>query len=82
MIRLHRMPMLLVASVLVAGCAVKPSAQSPSINLSGFPQAFKQGYADGCESARGSTTRDNTRFKSDLHYAQGWRDGLDICRRR
>lgn len=66
---------------MLAACAAKQSAPRENINLSGFPQAFKDGYADGCTSARGSMTRDGARFKADPQYAQGWRDGLDICRR-
>lgn len=66
---------------MLAACAAKQSPQRENINLSGFPRAFKEGYADGCASVRGSTKRDGARFKSDPQYAQGWRDGLDICRR-
>ena len=57
--------------------STKPSG--PDVNLSGFPPAFRQGYADGCSSARGSRVRNETRFKEDTQYASGWRDGLDIC---
>lgn len=72
-------PLLILA--ILAACAPTQSMQ-PDVNLSGFPQAFKEGYVDGCGSLRGSTKRNNVRFKADTQYAQGWRDGLDICRRR
>ena len=72
-----------LASMLVVGCASQPSpAPQPKVNLSGYPVAFRQGYADGCASADAARKRDDARFKSDADYAQGWRDGHDICQRR
>lgn len=71
----------LIALTILAACATRQPAERENINLSGFPQAFKDGYADGCASVRGSMKRDRARFKSDSQYALGWRDGLDICRR-
>ncbi len=61
-----------------------PPANHSKINLAGYPLEFRQGYADGCASAQPSTgrKRDETRFKSDSNYAQGWQDGYDICRRQ
>lgn len=71
----------LMALTMLAACAAKQPTQRENINLSGYPQAFKDGYAEGCASVRGSMRRDGARFKSDPQYAQGWRDGLAICRR-
>lgn len=58
--------------------------QKPNVNLAGFPLAFKDGYADGCASAKALVGRkkDEQRFKTDTQYAQGWRDGYDICKKR
>jgi len=70
--------------LLVAGCGT-PSQQSvPAVNLSGYPLEFRQGYADGCASAKPNAARmrDEARFKSDANYAQGWRDGNDMCGKR
>ena len=68
---------------LLSACAAQSAMQQPAnVNLSGFPPAFKDGYADGCASAHGATTRSESRFKSDQQYASGWRDGLDMCKRR
>lgn len=78
---MRRSAPLLVLAILAA-CATNRPAQHANINLSGFPPGFKDGYADGCASVRGSMNRDGARFKSDPQYAQGWRDGLSICRRR
>jgi hypothetical protein len=69
--------------LLLVGCAVSRPPPPAPVNLAGFPPAFKDGYAAGCESARvHATRRDETRFKSDRQYAAGWRDGLDACSRK
>jgi len=66
--------------LLFAGCSGAP-ATGP-VNLSGFSPAFKQGYADGCDSAgmRGQK-RNESRYKKDSEYMQGWDDGHSVCRR-
>jgi hypothetical protein len=73
---------LLAALAIVAGCATH-APQAGRINLSGFPPAFRDGYADGCRSAKPLTLRrrDEARFAKDAQYASGWRDGYDVCRR-
>ena len=81
------MRVLLTVMILMvaAGCATEQSRNSTpaaGINLSGYTPAFRSGYADGCSSVNGSCRRDDARFKSDADYAQGWRDGNDICKRR
>lgn len=55
-----------------------------SVNLSGYPPEFKQGYSDGCASAGvfAMRKRDEGRFKTDTNYATGWRDGFSICKSR
>jgi len=65
----------------LAGCA---GAQGPKpVNLSGFSAAFKQGYADGCDSASTRSPRRNERrYKTDAEYLQGWNDGHSVCGRR
>lgn len=64
----------------------QPSVQRPSppapVNLSGYSPAFKQGYSDGCASARGSMRRDDARYRSDNDYMMGWSDGNSVCRTR
>ncbi len=78
-----RLALLMLALVVVVGCAHQPApAPQSRINLSGYPPAFGDGYADGCASVDASRKRDETRFTADANYAQGWRDGYDICRRR
>ncbi len=54
----------------------------PGINLSGFPLPYRQGYADGCASAKGSERKDAARFAADGNYRTGWQDGLALCRKR
>ncbi|HET6757200.1 MAG TPA: hypothetical protein VFH21_06270 [Burkholderiales bacterium] len=62
----------------------KPKAESAQagINLSGYPREFREGYADGCASAKGSLKKDEARFKADNQYAAGWKDGMGICAKR
>jgi hypothetical protein len=54
----------------------------PNVNLSGFPLPYRQGYADGCASAKGAERRDAGRFASDGNYRMGWEDGVALCRKR
>jgi hypothetical protein len=85
--------------VFVAGCAslspgsrpnpadsTSSTSQPPpaaNVNLRGFPVAFRQGYADGCESVRGADRRrDERRYKADSDYKMGWNDGHSICAAR
>ena len=68
---------------LAAGCTSQPApAPQPEVNLSGYPSAFRDGYADGCASVNAARKRDEARFKSDANYALGWRDGYSICKAR
>jgi hypothetical protein len=75
--------LILGLALAMASCtttADRPARPSgPDVNLSGFPPDFRQGYSDGCASARGSRVRNEQRFKDDPQYASGWRDGFDIC---
>jgi hypothetical protein len=74
---------LLLAAVLAA-CGAQPTVTpaAPPVNLSGFPPAFREGYADGCNTARGSAKQDAARMKTDGSYAQGYQDGLTGCKRK
>lgn len=83
---------------LVAGCATvatppQPPAKAPplpatreppppNVNLDGFPLPYRQGYADGCASAKGTERKDAARFGSDPNYRTGWQDGSALCKRR
>ncbi len=69
-------------ALLVAGCATtQPAIEEPQVNLAGYPPPFREGYLDGCNSARKNdqSIRDQARYKNDSMYAAGWRDGFDIC---
>jgi hypothetical protein len=90
-----RLPAMLLAAVVVAGCATvqepppapaKPVPRNvepppPPVNLSGFPLAYRQGFADGCASANSSERKDAGRL-SDGNYRTGWQDGLAQCRKK
>lgn len=76
------------ALALVVGCATpqpgkapQPEIEEPQVNLAGYPPAFRDGYLDGCNTARRNADKiqDKERYKNDSMYAAGWRDGFDIC---
>lgn len=78
--------LIVMIATLIAGCATtkpspKPKIDQPQVNLAGYPPPFREGYLDGCNSARQNTQsiRDDERYKNDSMYAAGWRDGYDIC---
>jgi hypothetical protein len=85
----------LVLTALLAACANLPSGRSesgggdapparpaPNVNLSGYNAAFKEGYGDGCDSARAAQRRDAKRYGTDTDYTMGWNDGHAMCARR
>ncbi|MDR2710116.1 MAG: membrane lipoprotein lipid attachment site-containing protein [Burkholderiales bacterium] len=61
--------------------AVEPP--KPKYNLSGFPLTYRQGYDDGCNSAKdgaqGAERKDAQRFAHDANYRTGWQDGYALC---
>ncbi len=87
--------MRLIAAVLliftIAGCATTapdqrpagplPASTRPSYNLAGYSPAFKDGYTDGCETAKKTRygLKDERRFSADNQYRMGWNDGFSLC---
>lgn len=83
-------------AIVLAGCATAPigppptapplprtaEPPPPSVNLSGFPLPYRQGYADGCASVAGPERKDASRFAGDPNYRTGWQDGIALCRRK
>lgn len=59
-----------------------PASTRPTYNLSGYPAATREGYIDGCETAKKTkyAFKDHKRYASDGQYQMGWNDGYDICR--
>ena len=59
----------------------RQAAPRPTYNLTGYPPAVRDGYIDGCESAKRSAyaRKDATRFAGDPQYQMGWNDGNSIC---
>ena len=59
----------------------REQASRPTYNLAGYPPAVREGYIDGCESAKGTRygRKDAGRFASDAQYKMGWNDGFGIC---
>lgn len=62
----------------------RSKATKPTYNLAGYPPAVREGYIDGCESAKETrfARKDARRFDSDAQYAMGWNDGFGICSRK
>jgi hypothetical protein len=62
----------------------RAEAPRPKYNLAGYPPAFRDGYIDGCETARESqfARKDAARFAGDGQYKTGWNDGNSICKPR
>jgi hypothetical protein len=71
----------LLAAFAAAGCS-QPKPAGPNVNLSGYSQAFKDGWAAGCKTVRGRATKDDARMRSDVDYRQGWEDGSSVCAKR
>jgi hypothetical protein len=93
-----RRHVLLALALFAAGCGTFPEraetpaqaaerraeAPRPAYNLAGYPPATRDGYIDGCESAKhsGYGRKDASRMANDPQYAMGWNDGYSICSRR
>ena len=56
-------------------------ASKPTYNLAGYPPAVREGYIDGCETAKRTSyaRKDAKRFAADAQYEMGWNDGFGIC---
>lgn len=76
-----RLAAAVLALLVVTGCG-QPRPVGPTVNLSGYSQAFKDGFAAGCKTARGNPTKDAERHRSDTDYRLGWEDGLSVCTKR
>ena len=62
----------------------REQASRPTYNLAGYPPAVREGYIDGCETAKGTRygRKDAKRFAADTQYQMGWNDGFGICGKR
>ncbi len=62
----------------------RAKAPRPTYNLAGYPPPVREGYIDGCESAKKSEygRKDDKRFAADAQYRMGWNDGFAICAKR
>jgi hypothetical protein len=60
----------------------RAKAARPTYNLTGYPPAVREGYIDGCESAKKTTFahKDARRMSDDPQYSMGWNDGFSICK--
>ena len=62
----------------------RAKATRPAYNLAGYPPAAKEGYIDGCESAKHTqyAHKDAKRMAEDAQYEMGWKDGFGICAKK
>src|SRR5258705_11967495 len=62
----------------------RSQASRPAYNLAGYPPAVRDGYIDGCESAKRTqyARKDAKRFADDGQYSMGWNDGFSICTKK
>ncbi|WP_246212090.1 hypothetical protein [Usitatibacter palustris] len=60
----------------------RTEAPRPAYNLAGYPPAVRDGYIDGCETAKGSSYGRDKRATADDQYKMGWNDGFSICARK
>ena len=88
-----RRPLALLTLLIAAGCGVltpdtpqqaqqkRAKATRTTYNLAGYPPAVKEGYIDGCETAKHSqyARKDKKRMAEDAQYEMGWKDGYGIC---
>lgn len=60
----------------------RAKAAKPTYNLTGYPPAVREGYIDGCESAKKTSfaRKDAKRMSGDPQYAMGWNDGFSLCK--
>ena len=64
--------------------ARRAKAARPTYNLTGYPPAVRDGYIDGCETAKGTAhaRKDGARMSNDAQYSMGWNDGFSICQKK
>src|SRR5678816_4260569 len=62
----------------------REKASRPTYNLTGYPPAVREGYIDGCESAKKTqyARKDVRRMDADPQYSMGWNGGFSFCSRR
>ncbi|MDP1951526.1 MAG: hypothetical protein Q8K59_10625 [Nitrosomonas sp.] len=58
-----------------------PPSTRPAYNLSGYPPTMKEGYIDGCETAKKTRYGQKNKhlYATDEQYRLGWDDGFDLC---
>lgn len=59
-----------------------PPSTRPAYNLSGYPGTMKDGYIDGCETAKNTRygQKNEKLYATDGQYQLGWDDGFDMCK--
>lgn len=83
---MKRLYYLIILVLLLASCATNMSMVDQEVGA-GQPQAYKQGYRDGCDSGYVASGHPYYRFSKDVSlygsdnlYKQGWDDGYGVCK--
>ncbi len=70
---------------LTASC----TSEKEALLKQGYPEAYAQGFDDGCHSGKKAggnmfegLKKDVQRFENDSKYAQGWQDGFNQCEKQ
>jgi len=78
----HPVGATLLVMTFLGACADQQRLAARHVNQSGYSSAFRQGYADGCDSVQATRRRDERRYRKDADYMIGWDDGYSACKRR
>ncbi len=86
---MKRITVLCLMAILATSCSTTNSVPLKTKIEQQFPnrpQAYRDGYQDGClygragdAKAREAVGRDSKRIESDSAYANGWNDGYESC---
>lgn len=78
-------PVVALAVTLIAGTSaaslgqsVQPATAKP-IDIDKNSDAYRGGFSEGCEYATFGNTRNESRFRNDFNYHEGWVAGHKRC---
>jgi len=70
-------------ALFVTGCAQKQKTNRyPDVyhgKLDKNSYGYKKGLREGCKTAKGTYTKNHTKFRSNVNYHEGWFEGRRKC---